>query len=204
MLHSIGDLVLVPSASYLPVRKSCPDCLGSGVWPTTIPSGETTVLQCPRCWHGGFEPSTGWVEEEYQWAAWVEAAQVRGIRLTNEGVEVQTARGTFPESSVFRPDQEMEAQQVANSRAAENALQQSENARRRWLQRARPTKAMRERFLEDTGMHDTISLHAHYNRRQIRNCMKDAVTASGYKSGPMTAGQLRAELEKAIEKGGLQ
>lgn len=201
---AIGDKILVPRAYYSPVRATCPDCLGSKVWPITLPSGEGTSIQCPRCWQGGFQPSTGWVEEEYEHAAHVEERTVTGLTLNGDReMEVRTDAGYFKGHEVFHPDQYAQALQVAQEKAAVQARSLADDARRRWLHRSRKGKASPIGSGEVDGDHDTIGTNAHYNRQRIRKALQEAATAAGYKQGPMTADQLRAELEKAILKVGL-
>jgi len=47
--YNIGDVVLYPSASYIPVRDGCSDCLESGKAILTLGTKESIEVNCPTC-----------------------------------------------------------------------------------------------------------------------------------------------------------
>jgi hypothetical protein len=57
---NLGDKVWVSDHSRVNEFIQCPDCLGSGIWSTTLPNGETFPIECPTCAHG-YEGSRGFI-----------------------------------------------------------------------------------------------------------------------------------------------
>ena len=63
--YSIGNKVWVPYAKREQIFKQCPDCLGTAQWHCTLPNGEEFDIECPRCYPGGYSPSTGQIGEDW-------------------------------------------------------------------------------------------------------------------------------------------
>lgn len=96
---NIGDTVYVPDLEYTEHRETCPDCMGSGLWPITTPAGETMNLACPTCNPYEWGQASGTVAVR-EWRVVVRELTVGSVRTNTEARNGETVEYMMNETGV--------------------------------------------------------------------------------------------------------
>lgn len=101
MSYDLDDTVWVPHVQWEAIQETCPDCLGTRKWHCVLPSGEEFDVQCPRCYHGGYEPSNGVVSERWSYQAHAKQVVIVGVERRPDGtLEYRTTDGTYTDGRI--------------------------------------------------------------------------------------------------------
>jgi len=171
-MRNIGDKVWVPMARIEQIEKTCPDCLGTARWHCTLPSGEEFDVECPRCYPGGYLPSTGKVSEELSFVARAIKANITGLRVNSDGVEYTVTGGLL-----FRDERDVcdtEADAVARCAVKSKEYVDSQNAElaRQAKSKGRPRKNEDGTRAASGDFGGSAIVYAH---SQIRRAFDDAI-----------------------------
>lgn len=166
---NIGDEVWVPSANTERIWETCPDCLGTARWNVSLPNGEAFQVECPRCYPGGFDCSTGRIGERYEVVGKATKAKIVGIEVRADRVEYRTDAGYIYDTEDLCHD---EASAVARSIVKTQAYVDAEFARMDEHRRKRG-RPRRNKDGQREANDNTYS-SAGYARAQVRSSIKEA------------------------------
>lgn len=168
---NIGDMVWIPTATHEPVRTTCPDCMGTARWHCVLPCGEEFDVECPRCYHGGYDPSDGIVCESHHIVQGAEKATITGMELRDGVLRYVTERGYGLTDADICVD---EASALERSKVKARAYWDEEDARLLAMakRKGRPRK-------KADGSREANPLEfgggaSNYARGQVRAAMREA------------------------------
>jgi len=193
MSRNIGDLVWVATTTHDAIEETCPDCLGTGRWHVVLPCGEEFDCECARCYHGGYEPSTGKVKENYDVRGMVELAVITGMSINGNQLEYNTTRGSGKKESDLHG-------------TAESAKAQADQLVKEWLEyehktmQAQAKSRGRPRKNKD-GEREANPMEfgggaINYSKRCVRDSIKEAlrwVDFAGSKGAVIDAPKMLAD-----------
>ena len=196
-MRNVGDKVWVPKARLTNIESVCPDCLGKAQWHCTLPSGEEFDVECPRCYPGGYDRSTGKVKEEWEFIATAVQSVIIGMRIDGDKVEYTTTGNyVFEEHEVC--DTKEQAEVVCHAKAQEYVDSQNNELKRIAKSKGRPRKGLNgEREASDDFGGRTIV----YARSQIRSGLKEAIKWAKFAERHGVKHDLAVMLQEQIKKG---
>jgi len=196
-VKALGDVVWVPTAQSVPVVETCPDCLGSARWHCSLPNGEEFDVECPRCYHGGFSPSDGRIQERYEVVGRATKGTITRIEVREGVVEYGTTSGyIYSDEDLCEDEATAIARSVVKTRAWHDAeFKRMDEYRRR---KGRPRKN-RETGAREANDMDFGGGSANYARGEIRRSFKEAIRWRDYAERKGTAIDLAAMLANAME-----
>jgi len=173
-VRKIGDVVWIPKAETRAVYSTCPDCLGTAKWHCVLPNGEEFDAECPRCYPGGYLPSTGRVCERHEHVGFAEMTEVVGVeRDSSTGeIKINTKNGWhFKQSDVFDDEASAVARSVEKAREwhDEQDAQMAKVASKRGRARVNRLTGCREATTDFPG--NSIN----YARQQCRKAIDEAL-----------------------------
>ena len=171
MKRQLGNKVWIPYAKREPVFKQCPDCLGTMRWHCVLPCGEEFDVECPRCYPGGFEASTGVVCEEHTIKGGAVLTTITGVQTWNDKIEFSTEDGSgLTEDELFDTEAEALARSVV--KMTEWTKREDEEKVKRARSKGRPRKDQHgNRAANDSEFGGGT---ANYARRVVRDSLREA------------------------------
>lgn len=167
--RKLGDVVWIGDATYQAIETECPDCLGKTKWHVTLPSGEAFDVECPRCYPGGFEASTGRVKEHYDIVRGARRVTINGVSSRGEGIEYGTTGGSgLRPHEVF--DAESDALAYSEIKAREYWDWQHDQMTALAKKKGRPRKKPNGDREASGGSYSS----ANYARSQVRHAIDEA------------------------------
>jgi hypothetical protein len=190
----LGDEVWVPRVTFGTIEETCPDCLGTAKWHCVLPSGEEFDIECPRCYPGGYERSTGRVNERTTYHAVSLRTSIKGIKI--EGVKIlydtDCGRGMSTEQLFQSQDA---AQAAADEQARVEVVAKQDSMTKEAKRKGRPKKN-RDGIPENDGVGHGVN----YARSCIRDGFKEAVRWYRHAQRAGTELDLHKYLEEEIGK----
>jgi hypothetical protein len=197
-MRAIGDTVWVPVPERKQIEQQCPDCMGTAQWHVKLPSGEEFDVECPRCYPGGYSPSTGVIREEWENVVKVQQDVITGIETqggAENGVRYKTGNHfSFEDSDVCdTEDQAKErATQIGEMRVRDEMQRMDAYAKSKG--RPKKDKYGNREATEFDGIRSVV-----YAQGCIRRAFKDAMSWARFAERKGKKIDLVARLAKQIE-----
>ncbi len=195
-MRNINDKVWVPKAHLTNVEALCPDCIGTARWHCVLPSGEEFDVECPRCYPGGYDRSTGKIHEEWQFVADAVETTITGISIVKQGFEYSTIAGRFDDIDVC----DTKEQALARCQVKTQEYVDNENAalKKRAQSKGRPRKGPNgeREASDDFGGRSIV-----YARSVIRTSLKEAIRWANFAERHGVKQDLQAMLQEQLKKG---